>query len=122
MRLLLPAARTIAVTFPDAVAMVDADACHPMLPHLGIVEPSKAHDYQLVADLAQPRGGAVQHADAGPCPRRNGVGLEPAPVVDVDHLYEFGRQNAGRTHQAGIKLEAALVLEILVGNDQSLDL
>ena len=71
MRLLLPAARTIAVTLLDAIPMVHVDAHHAVPPGLGVMKPHEAHDYDLVADLAQPSRGPFSTHE--PDPARAGM-------------------------------------------------
>ena len=68
MRLLLPAARTIAVTLFDAIAVVRVDARQSVLPGLDVSQPHESPDCHLVTD--SPSRAAAPFSTQAPEPAR----------------------------------------------------
>jgi len=73
-----------------------------------------------VARLHQARCGSIQTHRAPTT--RNGVGLEPRAVVDIDNLHLLPFTNVGLLHQLRVEGDGTYVMEVGVTNASAVDL
>ena len=75
-----------------------------------------------IADLHQPRRGAV-HADRPRIGRFfDGVSFEARAVCHIHHLHALERQDVGGSHEVGINADAPLVIELSLGHGRLVQL